>query len=108
MKKGSIAVDDPNKYFHCQIHRAARLLYIGNDIMKCPDCGTSYSESELMHRTTLQSKKSRHHKSKAYSQKRKKKLYDQQRNPINTKDKDIMQDIAQGRTVKEYREFISD
>ena len=98
---------DPNLYYHCMSHKYARLLNIKNEIgvWQCPECGVRYLESDLVHKTKLQSKRSKNRKSMVGSLKTPKKLYDSIGNPINTNDKDIMSDIAQGKTVKEYKEY---
>ena len=101
-------IEDPNDFFHCITHKYARLLNIRNEIgvWQCPECGVRYLESDLVHKTKLQSKRSRHNKSIIGSLKTPKKYYDKVGNPINTNDKDIMKDLADGNIVKEYHEYV--
>jgi len=100
-------IEDPNDYFHCSLHKYARLLHVKNEhgIWQCPECGARYVESQLVHKTILQSKRSKGRKSFVASKKRERKLHSIAGDPINLEDKDIMRDIAEGRTIREYKEF---
>ena len=102
-------VENPNDFFHCNLHKYARLLNVKNEhgVWQCPECGARYIESQLVHKTILQSKRSKGRKSIVVSQKRTKKLWSVAGDPINLEDRDAMRDIAEGRTIKEYKEYTS-
>ena len=82
---GNKKIEDPNDYFHCNLHKATRLLKIPKEIgvWQCPECGNRYVESQLVHKTILQSKRSKGRKSFVTSKKNIRKLSSVAGDPIN-------------------------
>jgi len=74
--------------------------------LQCPQCGSSFAEhdNEAPTEDTLNLKYKKTKPQIITARKKKKKYYDKQGNLINTDDKEIMQDIASGKTVISYHE----
>jgi hypothetical protein len=100
--------DDPSKYYHCQIHQESRLLPMPGEegMYRCPQCGLPYNASNVKSDTKITSKFSVEPNPKkllSLREKPDKKYYDAQGNEIPKSDKEAMLDLAQGRTIVQYR-----
>lgn len=98
---------DTKQYRHCSIHTYKRLLESNTDpnLLFCPECGSEYKIEETSIDQTIESKFGTANQTKIVSAKsRRKRFFDSQGNEINQQDKDIMADLAQGKTVISYSE----
>jgi uncharacterized Zn finger protein (UPF0148 family) len=76
----------------------------------CPQCGSTFAEydNETPTEEAMSTKFKKTKPQIISAKRRKKKYYDQQGNKINPEDKEIMQDIQQGKTVISYHEEKTD
>ena len=96
------------KHYHCPIDQGARMLaYPGEEgLYQCPICGMISNPSEVKADTRITSKfavtqgkqiASGHNRCQGQ-----KRYYDKAGHEINPNDKDVLFDLAQGRTIEYY------
>ena len=98
--------NDPSRYYHCPIHQDVRLIPMSGEegMFKCTECGLAFNPSEVFSETHITSRFSTipNNKKIVSLVKKPKKYYDKFGNELPTSDPDIMNDIAQGRTIVSY------